>query len=365
MQVVICADVHLDGKTTVTKQEERNCFLGVIKQVQETGASLLLIAGDLVEADRVTEDTVQFLMQAFQMIPDTYIFIAPGNNDPATHNSIYVKEEWPENVFIFTGNLEAVELALPESGEQVRIYGSNYRSPSGIAQILSPENFPELDPSYINVLLLHGVPEPETLDRCGFDFCALGHVHNFSGVVTLGQTAYAYPGPCQGRGFGQTGGILVGSLVKGGQHLTLADIATCHYREVTLDVSPFETQEAILENIFSHFTQTKDHYRLTLTGKLQHSGQFSLTKLREALANRYTHIEVRGRFSRNTQEARPFVSGEFSDYVLKEAQSREGLEDTDPELLRLATEYALCVCPENETTPEEILTREEFPAYED
>mgnify|MGYP003295054712 CR=1 FL=1 len=363
MQVVICADVHLDGKNTGTKQNERDCFLRVIKQVQETQASLLLIAGDLFEADKVTEETLQFLKQAFEMIPDTYIFIAPGNNDLATPTSPYVQEEWSENVFVFTGNLEAVELALPETDEKIRVYGMNYQNAQTVAKTLSPENFPELDPNYINILLMHGMPDPERLNGCGFDFCALGHIHNFSGVVTLVKTAYAYPGACEGRAFNQEGGILVGTLSKGVRDLTFVDVATLHYREVSLDVSQMQSQEEILQSILQHFTETHDRYRLTLIGTPSLNSKFSLAQLKEALIPHYPHMQVRARFSRDGSQVQPLISGELADYVVKEAAYASTKED--PELMRLALEYALSVCPRSPHTPEEVYSREEFPGHED
>lgn len=364
MQVVICADVHLDGKTAGNQQTQRECFLRIIRQVQETQSSLLLIAGDLVEANSVTEDTVQFLKQAFEMIPDTYVFIAPGNNDPATRTSIYLKEDWPENVFIFTGHLEAVELALPETGEKVRVYGLNYQNAQTVAKIFAPENFPELDPTYMNLLLMHGMPDPELLNGCGFDFCALGHIHHFSGVVTLEKTAYAYPGACQGQGFNQAGGILVGTLSKGAQALSFVDVASVHYREVTLDISNLQSNEEILQNILQHFTETKDHYRLTLTGTPAAQAQFSIKRLQEDLRKHYDAMQVRAQFSRNAENVRPLLSGKLADYLVREAEYQSRTQE-DPERLRLALEYALSVCPGSSQTPEEVYAREEFHGDED
>lgn len=363
MQVVICADVHLDGKNTVTKQEERDCFLRVIQKVQETRASLLLIAGDLFETDNVTEETLQFIKQAFSSIPDTYIFISPGNNDAVSPTSPYVQSEWPENVFIFTGALEAVELALPETGEKLRVYGTNYQNAQTIAKIFAPENFPELDPDYINILLMHGTPEPTLLNGCGFDFCALGHIHHHSGVVTLEKTAYAYPGACEGRGFNQDGGILVGTISKGACNLTFIEVATLQYRAVSLDVSSARSREEILQNILQHFTRTQDHYRLTLTGAPDLLVNFSLPQLKESLSKHYDHMQVRARFSRDAKQVQPLLSGELADYAVQEAAVAK--ETQDAELTRLALEYALSVCPGSQQTPEEVLSREEFPGYED
>ena len=357
MQVVMCADVHLGGKkeNTITGKD---AFLRIIQTVQETQASLLLIAGDLFQADEATAETVQLVQQAFETIPDTYIFISPGNNDPATRTSCYVQEAWPENVFVFTEGLEAVELALPETGEKVRVYGTNYQNAQTLAKTLAPENFPELDPAYMNILVAHGKPAPELLNGCGFDFCALGHIHNYSGIVPLENTVYAYPGACEGRGSKLDGGILVGTLTKGTHNLTFVSVAAPQTQEVSLDISNMQSQEEITQNILQHFTQREEPYRLTLTGTPAPQVQCSLKQLRETLRSTYPHLQVRARFSRDTKDVRPLLSGELSDYLVKEAEYM--CEQQDPELVRLALEYALSVCPDSSQTPEEVYTREEF-----
>ena len=77
----------------------------------------------------------------------------------------------------------------------------------------------------------------------------------------------------------------------------------------------------------------------------------------------YPHLQVRACFSRNAKDVRPLLSGELSDYLVKEAEYVSTLQD--PEMVRLALEYALSVCPGSTQTPEEVLTREEFRSYED
>ncbi|MBR5280875.1 MAG: metallophosphoesterase [Clostridia bacterium] len=363
MQVVICADIHLGNLAKESMTDHKEAFLRVIQNVQETKASMLLIAGDLFQGDEATAETFQFVEKAFESIPDTCIFISPGNNDPATPTSLYIQETWPENVFIFTKGLEAVELTLPETEEAVRVYGMNYQSAQTVSKMLAPENFPELDPAYINILLMHGTPDPELLNGCGFDFCALGHIHNHSGIITLDQTAYAYPGACQPKGFNQEGGILIGTLGKGNYTFTFKDVASLHYREVSLDVSAIQTQDEITAQILHHFTGTNDYYRLTLTGTPAPQLRFSLAQLRNALAGTYPYMQVRARFTRDAASVQPLKSGELADYLVKEAQYTGTQQD--PELVRLALEYALSVCPDSVQTPEEVYGREEFHSHED
>ncbi|MBR5500404.1 MAG: hypothetical protein IKV74_02620, partial [Clostridia bacterium] len=89
----------------------------------------------------------------------------------------------------------------------------------------------------------------------------------------------------------------------------------------------------------------------------------SLPLLNESLSKHYVHMQVRARFSRDAKQVQPLLSGELADYAVQEAAVAK--ETQDAELTRLALEYALSVCPGSQQTPEEVLSREEFPGYED
>ena len=45
----------------------------------------------------------------FKEIPNTKIFITPGNHDPNIKNSFYQQFKWNENVHIFTNKIERIE----------------------------------------------------------------------------------------------------------------------------------------------------------------------------------------------------------------------------------------------------------------
>ncbi len=382
MKVVICADIHLDGSFQETRNsperlglrhdDSRTSFLRIMDRVRETQAHLLLIAGDLFDANKVTEETLSFIKEAFSKIKDTYIFISPGNNDPATSFSPYRKGGWPENVYIFTGGLEAVELSIPETQEAVRIYGAGFQGQRTPTPLLRADQIPELDSNYINILLMHASLEEnsscnpvseELLNQCGFDFCVLGHQHQGSGVVALSNTFYAYPGTAESRNFDCQGGILIGTLSHKQQDLTCEPVTSRRYVTESLDITTMHTHHEIAEAIRERFPDKQHLYRITLTGTPHPLLKLSLKSLKESLAD-YYHLGLRTNLSASLEEARPLKTGLIEDYFLSEAGRALASGNVDPDVLRLSVQYGLAALSSQDAM-ENVFSGEEFESYED
>ena len=94
MRIVVCADAHLDSvhatfkssiaRTKLRQEEQRLAFSKAINEVKRIDAHLLLLPGDLFNEGSVSSDTIDFLVNSFKSIPDTFVVISPGNNDPAS-----------------------------------------------------------------------------------------------------------------------------------------------------------------------------------------------------------------------------------------------------------------------------------------
>lgn len=382
MKVVICADIHLDGsfqearnnpeRLALRRADSRQSFSRIIARVRETQAHLLLIAGDLFDANKVTEETIAFLKESFSQIPDTYVFISPGNNDPATHFSPYLKESWPENVYIFTGDLEAVELSIAETQEAVRIYGAGFRGQHTPSPLLKDDRIPELDPNYVNILLMHGAMEESSacnplsedlLNRCGFDFCALGHQHHGSGVVALSNTGYAYPGTPENRNFRDAGGILVGTISHKVQNLVAETVSTRQYVTANVDITQLHTHDEIADAFQTQFPDTQHLYRITLTGVPHPLLKLSLKSLRASL-DAYFYLQLRTHLTASAEDARPLQTGLLEDYFLNEAAKVSSSGEIDAEVLRLSVQYGLATL-RNQDALENVFSGEEFESDED
>ena len=157
MKFVHIADSHFDrpfvslrGNKQLLKRRrlaQKYTFNKVIDYIKENKIELLFISGDLFEHKYVEEDTINFLISCFKEIPDTMIYITPGNHDPLVKSSPYNKYEFPNNVFIFGGEVGKYEY------KNVNIYGIGFTDFE-----FSSDEIPniEVDYSKINILITHG-----------------------------------------------------------------------------------------------------------------------------------------------------------------------------------------------------------------
>lgn len=205
------ADLHLDSPFSGLKPDQAAARRKLQRQLPEALVDLchqydcdaLLLAGDVFDGERVCPETVEALQRAFARcrVP---VCIAPGNHDPYTERSPWAKARWPEQVHIFTGDWERVELP------QMTVWGGAFRGREahGLLHPVKPNGKPQ-------IALLHG--EADTADSAynpmtraeiaasGLRYLALGHIHKAAPPAKAGETWYAWPGVAMGRGFDETG----------------------------------------------------------------------------------------------------------------------------------------------------------------
>ena len=158
MKFVHIADMHFDSPFVnlsnkeymgeLRRLEQRKVFKKMIDYIKDNNIEYLFISGDLYEHKYIKQSTIEYINKLFQEIPDTKIYIAPGNHDPFLKNSYYSKFNWSNNVKIFSNNIEKIE------NENVNIYGYGftdfYCENSGIENI-------EIDnKEKLNILVIHG-----------------------------------------------------------------------------------------------------------------------------------------------------------------------------------------------------------------
>ena len=157
MKFVHIADMHFDIPfSTLAKNdlgnarrlEQRQIFKQIIEYIAQNEIDHLFICGDLYEHEYVKQSTIEYINNLFKEIPNTKIYIVPGNHDPRVKESYYNKFNWNQNVVIFDEKIKKV------SEDEADIYGFGfnnfYRQNSNLEEI-KIEN-----PSKINILLTHG-----------------------------------------------------------------------------------------------------------------------------------------------------------------------------------------------------------------
>ena len=213
MKFVHIADMHFDAPFSSLNRieslgekrrlEQRQVLKEVIEYIKQEKIEYLFIAGDFYEHEYIKQSTIEYIHKLFEEIPDTKIYIAPGNHDPFLKNSLYNTTQWGKNVFIFKGAIEKKE----EDG--VNIYGYGFRDFYDFNCDI--ENIQLEDKSKINIFLTHGTIEggvkdereynlikTNVLKQIGFDYIALGHIHKSNYTE---KTNIVYPGSMISLGF--------------------------------------------------------------------------------------------------------------------------------------------------------------------
>ena len=115
MKILHTADWHLDAPLQGHGEQLRRALAEVPKQileiVRQESCDLVLLAGDLFDG-AYTPHTYQNLYQVLKEMA-VPVFIAPGNHDFCAPDSPWIKESWPENVYIFRSpSIESI--GIPE-----------------------------------------------------------------------------------------------------------------------------------------------------------------------------------------------------------------------------------------------------------
>lgn len=261
MKFVHIADLHLDHPFVNLSDRDRlgdlrrlagrKAFQKVIQYIQEKEIPYLFISGDLYEHPYVKQSTIKYINDMCKQIPNTQVFMAPGNHDPYLKNSYYHTFPWNENITIFSSNIKKVQT------KEADIYGYGfddfYCANSGV------EKLSIQDPERINILIIHGTLEGSSqeekqynpmskkmLEAKGFDYIALGHIHK----PDYG-TKIAYPGSMISLGFDELGehGMIVGEVQKGKIDLQFVPLDEEEFKEIEVDVTRIEAKEELIEKI--------------------------------------------------------------------------------------------------------------------
>ncbi|MBQ9748221.1 MAG: DNA repair exonuclease [Clostridia bacterium] len=289
-KIIHAADVHLDApfsildiqKAQVRKNELRAAFSSLVLFARTEKADLVILSGDLFDSGFATKETTAHLVSQFASLPDCRFVIAPGNHDPLTPRSLYKKEVFPKNVYIFEEETLSC-FSFPEIG--VDVYGYAFTSERYTDNPL--KNIPPMSRGRINILAAHadlgGNSENcplsvQDIARSGFDYVALGHIHKGTDVKVAGGTYYAYSGCLEGRSFDECGikGVIVAELTKHGGQLEASfskrRLCKRHYEKLSADITGVDSDEVLTERLRSAVAAAGYGadvlLRLRLTGKI-------------------------------------------------------------------------------------------------
>ena len=134
-----------------------------------------------------------------------------GNHDALS--KITKELVFPENVHLFGGRAEAIEIARDRGERPIVMHGLSFAKPQATESLLAKYRPPV--EGAVNIGLMHtslgGSPHHDVYAPCsttdlldsGFRYWALGHIHKRS--ATEGPCAIVMPGIPQGRDIGESG----------------------------------------------------------------------------------------------------------------------------------------------------------------
>lgn len=290
IRILHAADLHLDSpfgslpaeQADFCRNRQRLLPDMLADLCSDRTCDLLLLAGDIFDGVP-GRDTVEALCRALSRCK-AEVFIAPGNHDPYTVNSVWAKTLWPENVHIFSGEMTCI--TLPRLG--CRVWGAAFRNREA-ESLLRP--IPPSDDGFLEIGVFHGDPvtrgtyhyiSPQVLQTCGLDYLALGHIHQGFDPEQAGNTFYGWPGTPMGRGFDECGekGVLYIELDHGRFDSSFVPLNNPRFEILTLPAEelllPPGTEQTLC--------------RLILTGE---SDPVDVSAVEQALKDRFLYLEVR------------------------------------------------------------------------
>ena len=267
--MVHTSDMHLGSLFSATpevaetrQQEQIDTLRQILDLSTANKADALLIAGDMFDSMRVESDYLEKIKRLVSHY-NLRIFITPGQHDPATPDSCY-NTEWPQNVHIFRGGMEKVE--IPE--KNTCVWGAGFTRSNCEESLL--KDFHPIN-SRINVLVLYGELydgtgtdsscnpiDIEEINNCGADYVALGSSHTYEHYEN-NELIYCYSGMPSACGFDEPGekGVLCGYAAKGFARMTFTPLDGRTYNREKIDISGCAQSEQFADRII---TVLRDRY---------------------------------------------------------------------------------------------------------
>lgn len=346
-RIVHTADLHFDTpysarlnsmQAELRRSELKSTFSAIVDKAKE--ADVFIIAGDLFDGKLVSQDTIDFLKRKFGELSHVPVFITAGNHDPYTADSVYAREDFGDNVHIFGGDMEYVDL----EELKLRIHGVSFKAEAVESSQLTTL---ELSEDFANILVMHGDVNPigdsrynplteDALCNCGAEYVALGHIHTYSGVhAKEGKCSWAYPGNPEGRGFDETGdkGILIGTVEKGMASLEFLKMSKRRYFDLCLDVSDAKDEAQIyemIENCLATTGSREDFYRITLEGRTNIISEYVLDVLKEKAGELAFYVDIvdktESAYDYVSMASEPSLRGRFVSMMLERAKNADAEE---------------------------------------
>lgn len=238
----------------------------LIAETIDSRAAFLIVAGDVFDGDWKDVTTGLFFVRALGQLHRAGIpvFLIKGNHDADSLMSRNLT--YPESVRSFDSR-KAETFTLDDL--QVALHGRSFSGRKTADDFV--QSYPKRREGWLNIGVLHTSLDgtrghanyapctPDDLQRFGYDYWALGHIHAAEFVAR--DPWIVFPGNLQGRSVRETG-------AKGAMRVTVEDgrisaveplvLDGARWAQDTIDVSGCEDEDGLLRLIHSRITKIHD-----------------------------------------------------------------------------------------------------------
>ncbi|WP_378127639.1 metallophosphoesterase family protein [Cohnella boryungensis] len=269
------ADLHLDSPfkglakapAAVRDRLRESTFAaldGLCSLAEREKADFVVLSGDLFDAaDRSLRAQLRLQRALGEMTKrGTQVFITHGNHDPESGRQ--AKLDWPPGVFVFGSSQVDCYAALSRDGGEIiaNVYGISY--PTRVVSDNLALRFKKREGAPFHIAVLHANVDsnpahdnyaPCRLDELassGFDYWALGHVHDRR--VLREYPHVVYPGNLQGRSVRETGSkgaYVVEVSGTGVVQLRFQDIADVLWQELPVSIEGMRREQELQDRMLA------------------------------------------------------------------------------------------------------------------
>ena len=293
-QFIHAADLHIDsplrGLETYSgapverlRGATREAFENLISLAIQQRVAFVVIAGDLFDRQWPDMNTGLWTAEQFRRLQreDIPVYLIRGNHDAASKVRQAVR--WPDNVHEFSVR-KPESLELREFGVVLHGQGFAHREcPDDLAS-----TYPDAVAEMFNIGVLHtsltgstqhdpyAPTSPETLIQRGYDYWALGHIHQRSDPPIQENPHIVYSGNTQGRHINESGakGCLLVTVANGAvARLEFCETDTVRWKSAEVKLGENDHVAALLATVQLQLAacraQADDRLvaiRLTITG---------------------------------------------------------------------------------------------------
>ena len=343
VKIIHCSDLHLDADlrskydspaASGRRAELLGGFGRLCRWAQVHDVDAVLICGDLFDTDTPSPSAVRTVEDLILANEEILFFYLRGNHD--SRQAVFSRREKPGNLILFDEHWAAWDLAAPAGGRSSSTGGSDpihghSGGPAGGRSICiagrepghSPLTAPALDPSRLNIVMLHGqITEGQTgldpesiplglMRGCGIDYLALGHLHHYRSFTLDARGKAAYSGCLEGRGFdecGDCGFILIDTgLMNTELRIRFVPFASRRIYRIPCDItgcmSDTDAYDRIADALDASPAGEHDLVRLELTGDLEYGCSPDPSLVQRQWEGRYHYFDY-------INSARPVIHSE-------------------------------------------------------